>query len=78
MLESSYGGADRQATTADARASGDFEGRSRRRRLLARLAFWRSAPTVVHECRRCGTTLASADADCPYGCPCDAATYVIE
>lgn len=32
-------------------------------------------PTVVHECRRCGTTVETTDDPCPYCGPTDVVRY---
>lgn len=46
---------------------------------MAKLGICTVTPTVViHECRRCGSSLPSAEATCPYCRETTVATYVIE
>lgn len=44
---------------------------------LERMLSMGDGRVVVHECRRCGTTLDGPDAACPFGCSAGVATYEI-
>ncbi|MGM0398029.1 MAG: hypothetical protein ACQEQY_03455 [Halobacteriota archaeon] len=44
---------------------------------FGRMLAWGDGRVVVHECRRCGTTLDGPDATCPFGCSAGVVHYEI-